>query len=373
MKRALLISTVSGFVPQFEGGNVHILQSLGYEIHYASNFHNVFYGKTNEKMESLNMICHQIDFERSPFRLTKNIHAYRQLKKLARRGMFSLVHCHTPMGGALGRIAFKKCKACRVYYTAHGFHFYKGAPASNWMLYYPAERLLSKWTDVLITINKEDYKRAKKFQAKKVVYIPGVGIDLDKYMKNELDISKKREALGLSETDRVVLSVGELNQNKNHKVIIKALSGLRQLNITYLLCGEGPLKQELIEEARLCNVKLVCLGYRLDVAEIYRIADIFVFPSKREGLSVALMEAMASGLPVVCSKIRGNQDLIKNEENGLLCRNEKDYEIAIKRLLCDQALCRKFSNQNRITIKKFSKEEVEKTMKREYIQADSYC
>lgn len=371
MKRALLITTVSGFIPQFEETNVRTLQNLGYEVHYASNFHNVFYGKSNDKLESLNMTCHQIDFERSPYHIFSNIRAYRQLKKLTEEERFNLVHCHTPMGGALGRMAFKACNGCRIYYTAHGFHFYKGAPIRNWMLYYPVERFLSRWTDVLITINMEDYKRAKNFRAKRVIYIPGVGIDLDKYIKNDLDLNKKRKIIGLSDKDKVILSVGELNRNKNHKVIIKALSGLEELNITYLVCGEGPLKQELIEAARQRKVKLICLGYRLDLAEIYQIADVFAFPSQREGLSVALMEAMACGLPCIVSNIRGNSDLIRDNENGFLCKNEKEYGIAIKRLLCDPVLCKKISENNLMTIKKFSKDEVKKIMKREYIQADT--
>ena len=180
-KKALLVTTVSGFVPQFEMGNVAILKELGYEVHYASNFHNPSYGTDNKRLDGTGIICHQIDFERSPFN-KRNIQAYKQLVNIMKEEKIDLVHCHTPMGAVLARLAAKKCGIRNVIYTAHGFHFFKGASIKNWLIYYTVERFLSGFTDTQICINMEDYSNAKKFKAKNVEYIAGVGIDVSKIL-----------------------------------------------------------------------------------------------------------------------------------------------------------------------------------------------
>src|SRR5699024_1671436 len=112
----------------------------------------------------------------------------------------------------------------KVLYTAHGFHFYDGAPLKNWLLYYPVEKWLSRYTDTLITINQEDYKRAQTFKANQVEYIPGVGIDLGNIQVNKEKVSKLKKNLELSTDDFVLCSIGELNHNKNHNVVLEALS-----------------------------------------------------------------------------------------------------------------------------------------------------
>ena len=175
-RKALLVTHVSGFVPQFEMNNVRILQRLGYEVHYASNFHTPSYGTDNHRLDGTGIICHQIDFVRSPFD-KRNFQVYRQMVELMRREDFSLVHCHTPMGGVMARLAAHVTGTGPVIYTAHGFHFFKGASWKNWLFYYPMEKFLSRYTDQQICINREDYELAKrKFHAKYVDYVPGVGI-----------------------------------------------------------------------------------------------------------------------------------------------------------------------------------------------------
>lgn len=190
----------------------------------------------------------------------------------------------------------------------------------NWLVYYPVEKMLSRWTDVLITINHEDYARAKKkFHAGKTYYLPGIGIDLERFHAGDAQtIQQKRQELGLQPEDVFLLSVGELSDRKNHVVVIEAMKQLVQKHsqLRYFICGQGEKKQELqqlIQKYHLeDHVKL--LGFRTDVAELCQAADVFVFPSKQEGLPVALMEAMACGVPVVCSRIRGNTDLIQEEK-----------------------------------------------------------
>lgn len=271
---------------------------------------------------------YNIDFERNPIK-PNNIRAYKELKKIINEEQYDIIHCHTPVGAMLTRLAAKKArkKGTKVIYTAHGFHFYKGAPLINWLVYYPVEKWLSRYTDVLITINQEDYKRAKKFKAGKVYYVPGVGIDLEKFNVGKIDKVKKREEIGVKSDAFMLLSVGELVPNKNHEVVIRALSDLKKQNkldaIEYVICGQGVYEKDLKKLAEELNVidRVHFLGYRCDIYEICNSADLFVFMSHREGLPVALMEAMACGLPIICSNTRGNTDLIEDSVTGLISKN----------------------------------------------------
>ena len=320
MKRVLIVTTVSGFVPQFEMNNVRILQEMGYEVHYASNFKNPHYGKDNHRLGGTGIVCHQVDFVRSPFRLIRNVRAYAQIRKLMRENQFQMVHCHTPMGGVLARLGARKYRrtGTKVLYTAHGFHFYKGAPVFNWLFYYPVEWLLARWTDVLITINEEDYQRAKRFplpENGRVEKVNGVGIDIEAYRDIKVNREEKRRELGIPLEAYLLVSVGELTKRKNHQIVVRALASMQkecvEKKIRYLICGEGSERGHLEKLAQKSGLRGVVLmpGYRTDVREILAVSDCFVFPSKQEGLPVALMEAMAVGLPCICSDVRGNRDL----------------------------------------------------------------
>lgn len=251
---------------------------------------------------------------RSPLKKS-NFKTINEIKTIVTEGKYDIVHCHTPIAAACTRFACKRMRkeGTKVFYTAHGFHFYKGAPKKNWMIYYPIEKLCARWTDVLITINKEDYELAKKkLHAKQVEYVPGVGIDVDKFANTIVDKAAKRRMIGVPEDAFLLLSVGELNENKNHQIVIKALAEVNDAKIHYAIAGTGPKKDELEKLAEDLNVNLHLIGYRSDVAELYKAADIYILPSIREGLNVSIMEAMASGLPVICGRIRGNVDLVDN-------------------------------------------------------------
>lgn len=313
-KKALLVTTVSGFVPQFEMNNVRILQNMGFEVHYAANYNTPSYGNDNHRLDGTGIIRHQIDFVRSPFK-TANLRVYRQLCSLMEKESFQLVHCHTPMGGVMARLAAHATHTGPVIYTAHGFHFFKGAKPVNWLCYYPMERFLSRYTDQQICINHEDYQRAKKdFHARYTDYIPGVGIDPSRIPHpTREDIKKKKAELGLPSDKIILLSSGELIKRKNHETILKALNQLKdETNIHYLLCGQGKLDAYLREMAEKMGIShmITFAGYREDILEILQAADLFLFPSYQEGLPMALLEAMASGLPIICSDIRGSQDLM---------------------------------------------------------------
>lgn len=227
----------------------------------------------------------------------------------------------------------------KVIYTAHGFHFYDGAPKKNWILYYPIEKYVSKYTDVLITINKEDYKRAiSHFHEKRTFYVPGVGVDVKKFSDVCIDRNKRRKELGVSPEDFLLISVGELSVRKNQIVVLKALAEIKRKNpeisaqFKYILVGQGKLEEEYKKfiQSHSLEKTVTLLGFRTDIPELLKASDLFVFPSLQEGLPMALMEAMASGLPIVCSRIRGNVDLIEDGENGYLCDPGSDEEFTVK-------------------------------------------
>ena len=374
-KKALLVTTVSGFVPQFEMPNVAILKDLGYEIHYASNFNNPSYGTDNKRLEGTGIICHQVDFERSPFN-KKNLQAYKQLVKIMKDENIDLVHCHTPMGAVLARLAAKKCGIKDVLYTAHGFHFFKGASIKNWLIYYPVERFLSRYTGTQICINIEDFNNAKKFKAANVEYIAGVGIDT-KGIKVKSDIEDKekdelKKELNLKDTDRILITAGEMIERKNQKFLLEVVKKIKEKenSIKLIVCGHGRLEHFLKAKAKELGIEnnVIFTGYRTDIYKILGLAEIFLFSSLQEGLPVAVMEAMAVGLPVVCSNVRGNADLIDNEKGGyVLDKFDSDrWSDSIYSLLMDKNRLKSFGEYNMNRIKEYDRSNVEKEMRRIY-------
>ena len=363
MKKVLIVASVISFIEWFNKENVDFLKNdLGCEVHLACNLdymEDTDIERTKryiEKIETDGIILHNVPFARSPLK-PENIKAYKILKNIICSNSFDLIHCHTPVAAMITRLACRKVrkKGTKVFYTAHGFHFYKGAPKLNWLIYYPIEKICSYFTDVLITINKEDFALAqKKMKAKKVEYVPGVGIEVEKFANPGVTREQKREELGIPQDAKLLISVGELNRNKNHETVIKAI---KDLDVYYLIAGRGDLQnhlQNLIDELNLSDrVKL--LGYRTDVAELYAASDVFVFPSFREGLPVSMMEAMASGLPCVASKIRGNVDLIVDGEGGYFCfpTSQVEFKNSIERILTNDSLNANMSQANIQKAKKF--------------------
>lgn len=318
-EKVLLLASVASMIDQFNMGNIRLLLEMGYEVHVACNFlegntcSRARILKLRQILDQWRVVWHQWDCPRSIRPLSKCVAAYQQLQILARVHRFAWMHCQSPVGGALARIAAHQ-RGIRVIYTAHGFHFFRGAPIWNWMLYYPAERLLSRWSDVLIVINKEDGRLAKnRMFAKKLCYVPGVGIDTDLFRQHTNSLRRScRRKYGIPENAFLLLSVGELSRRKNHQAVLNALSAMKSQDCWYLICGQGELKSSLQKQAEALGIagKVRMTGFLEDPAEVYGAADLFVFPSRQEGLPAALMEAMAAGLPAVASDIRGNRELL---------------------------------------------------------------
>ena len=216
-------------------------------------------------------------------------------------------------------------------YTAHGFHFHKGSSLVSWLAYYPVEWLMAPLTDLLLTMNREDYALARKrMHARRVEYVPGVGIDTTRFAFHRDDRQEKRQELGFGESDFMILTVAEMNKNKNQSMVLKALEKLKDtpefVHMKYLICGMGDYESVLQQEAEDLGIAghVFFMGYRKDIPAIHRCCDLFAFMSYREGLPVALMEAMSSGIPIVCAKIRGNTDLIEDHVSGIFSENSPE-------------------------------------------------
>ena len=323
-----------------------------------------------EELETIGCGVHEISFNRNPLSL-ENIKAYKAIKKLILDKNYNIVHTHTPVASVIVRLACMNIDSVKVMYTAHGFHFYEGAPKINWLTYYPIEKFLSKHTDQLITINYEDYKIANNnFNAKNLSYVPGVGLDLKHNTKNKNNGESVREELGISKNDFVLLSVGELNNNKNHQTIIKALSKLQIDNAHYIICGEGQKEEDLNTMVKDLNLvgKVHLLGFRKDVFDFYEISDVYILPSFREGLSRSLMEAMAAELAIVCSDIRGNRDLIEDGVGGYLVKPDdtEGFVYAIEKLHAEPELKSKFEKYNYNKIDKYEMKVVLESLEKVY-------
>lgn len=344
-KRVLFVATVvKTHIMQFHIPYLKMLQEMGWETAVAAR--NDYENPEDCRIPYCDAY-YDIPFERTPWKLG-NVKSFWMLKKVIDEGGYDLIHCHTPVGALLARLAAAKARkrGTKVMYTAHGFHFFTGAPLRNWLLFFPAEWLLAPMTDVLLTINQEDYRRAKKcIRTKRIEYVPGVGIRTDKFRSEPVDCRKKRLELGYGEQDFLLLTVAEMTMNKNHATILRALALLKNdpgfESMHYLICGRGDMREKLEAEVRRLGLEdhVNFLGYRDDAPALYRCCDLFVFMPFREGLSVALMEAMSSRMPIVCTKIRGNTDLIEDGVSGIFSENNpKALAEAIRRLYGDPDL-----------------------------------
>lgn len=327
MKKALYVATVDIHIKSFHLPYLKLLKDMGYEVHVATNGYEEFPNCD---------VKHTICIERSPYKFN-NIKAIKQLKEIIKKEKFDIIHCHTPMGSVVTRLAAKKSRknGTKVIYTAHGFHFYKGAPIINWLLFYPVEKYLAKYTDTLITINNEDYQLAKrKFsrRCKNIEYVPGVGIDPEKFnfSLTEKEKMELRKSLGLKKDDFVMIYPARLDKNKNQGFLIDCMELLIKghKDIHLLLPGKDELNgyyQKKVKEKHLEN-NIHFLGFRDDIPKLMKISNLALSSSLREGLPINLIEAMCCNLPIVALECRGVSDLITGD-NSCLVKNDNKNKI----------------------------------------------
>lgn len=364
MKRILYVSTVSSTINSFLVPHIKALIQNGNLVDCAANLDYELNIDIDKDLHDIGVRFFQLSFSRSPFD-TENIKAFKKLIKIQEENKYDIVHLHTPIASAYGRLLKLKFPNLRIIYTAHGFHFFKGAPLINWIVYYPIEKFMARYTDDIITMNSEDYERAKRLNFKNVYKLNGVGVDLEKYTLNNFDKNYIRKKLGLKETDFVILMIAEVNKNKNHKQMIDAIEILKNKgikNIKVICAGDGDIFDKTcsyIKEKKLEN-NIKMLGFRTDVNELIVACDIGILMSYREGLPRNIMELMACGKPIIGTNIRGIRDLVENEVNGYLVRlsDISDTANAIERLYLDRKIYKIMSGNCKVKIKNFSIEKV---------------
>lgn len=330
MKKVLYVTTVSRTINAFLIPHINMLLDNGYEVHCACSIDK----PVDKELQRKGVKIFEVPFSRNPLGIG-NIKAFIKLEELQRINNYDIVHVHTPIAAIYGRLLKLSFPSLRTIYTAHGYHFLKGGSKLGWILYYPIEKIMAKFTDVIININKEDYEITKeRLKPKKCYLLNGVGLDLREYKKlSSKEIQEKRKEFGLNDKDFVVLMIAEINKNKNHIQLINAMDILKDKypNIKVLCIGDGTLKESLEKQIILRNLQnnIFMLGYRLDVNKLINISDIGILLSRREGLPRNIMEFMACGRKVIATDIRGCRDLICDETIGTLV-NVDDYESTAK-------------------------------------------
>lgn len=363
--KVLFVATVYRHLAAFHIPLFKLLQNWGYEVQAAASPE----GRGKEEVEAVGVQCWDIPFSRSPASL-QNFSAYWKLKTLLKRNHYALIHVHTPVAAWIGRLAAKCTRQGPVLYTAHGFHFYKGAPWHYWAFYYPLERLAACWTDGLIVINREDYERAKKMgfkEGKNLFYVHGVGVDLEKFSTFPLDHKLIRKEMGLGADDVIVTCIAEFTPTKNHAFLFGAwkVLGKEEPRARLVLVGDGPLRRIMEDKVKKEKIPHVhFLGFRSDVPLLLQITDILVLTSKREGLPRSIMEAMAAGKPVVATNVRGSRDLVENEVTGLLVKlgDVKGLAEALLRLIRNAEVRERMGKAGQERIKVYSLERVSQEM-----------
>lgn len=370
MKKVLFAATVDSHILHFHLPYLKWFKKQGYEVHVATN---------GEEEIPYCDVKHKINFERSPIKIN-NLKAIKQLRKIINNEKFNIIHCHTPMGSVVTRIAAMKSRKkynTKVIYTAHGFHFFKGAPILNWIIFYPIEKWLAKYTDCLITINEEDYNLAKnKFKAKQIELVNGVGVDENKFKFKMLNEEKKylKTELKITDDDFVVIYPAELSKRKNQEMLLKAIKLLKNEGYNYiklLLPGKDSMNGKYQKLARNLEIdeNVRFLGYRKDIPKLMKISNLAISTAKQEGLPVNIIEAMMCELPVIATDCRGNRDLIKNGFNGYIINDNNVMELVnfIKEVLNNNIIREKMVNNSKKEINKYYLSNILKEMEEIYI------
>lgn len=381
--KALIVSSVYGFLTKFERQNVEILQRMGFEVHYASNSDNVVYEDSQEELEKMHVAYHDIGIYQSPMYVKQNRKAVKELRKLIKEEHIDVVHCHTPTGGMVAR---KACKGLPVYviYTAHGFHFYEGGGWLHNLIFRTAESWMSRNTDTIVTINRYDEAAAREMHARNVYRMPGVGVDRERFALTTQEMrTQARERLGIPEDAFYMISVGELRENKNQMTVLKTLAAIASQETAlehtiYGIIGSGRQRAEMeqfIEEHNIKNY-VRFYGYQEDVRIYLQAADVLIFPSIREGLGMAALEALTTGLPVIATANRGSKEYIKSGVNGYFVPNFdiEAYERAMRAIYEDRSWhTQERRAEIRESVAAFRKEATANVMRKVYSDAKNQC
>ena len=376
MKRALLLAPMGSVHRRFNQANIAALQSLGLQVELCANFENgngpeIHNQSFVEECEIRGIKTHSIPFARHS--LTGSLKCLSQLKELLSREQYDLVHTHTETGGLLLRLAHAEKGKSKLVFTPHGMSFWKGSSLKSQLVYKPLERWICSGMDMNLGMNREELEYLESWDRNNATYVHGIGLDLSRFESHNDPTKAVRKEFLLNTNEKMVVSVGELDNNKNHITVIRALAKLGRKDWKYVICGVGPNKDMLLQEAERLELKehVVLAGYRSDIPEILNAADIFVFPSFHEGMPVSVLEAMACSLPVICSAIRGNVDVVKDGDNGYLFKPSDSDTLSreISLLMDNETLRQQMGTKNKKVVKKFSLGAVTEELKAIYSKA----
>lgn len=361
MKRALLLAPMGSVHRRFNQANIAALQSLGLQVELCANFENgngpeIHNQSFVEECGIRGVKTHSIPFARHS--LTGSLKCLSQLKELLSREQYDLVHTHTETGGLLLKLAHSEKGKSKFIFTPHGMSFWKGSSLKSQLVYRPLERWICSAMDMNLGMNMEEVENLEQWNKRTAHYVHGVGLNVARMQNPSRSREQLREEFGLTESDKFIVSIGELDDNKNHITVIKALATLGRKDFKYVVCGVGTNKDMLLAEAECTGLKenVILAGYRSDIPDVLNAADIFVFPSFHEGMPVSALEAMACSLPVVCSAIRGNVDVVKDGDNGYLFKpsdvDTLSRQIAL--LMDNEALRQQMGAKNKKIVREFS-------------------
>ena len=360
---------------RFNKANINALQEMGYEVELCANFENgdgpeIHNQKFVEECTEKGIKTHSIAFARHS--LTGSLKCLPQLKKLLMQEKYNIVHAHTETGGLLLKLSSGAKGAAKFFYTPHGMSFWKGSSLKSQLIYKPLEHWICSVMDVNLGMNMEELDNLKRWNKRTAAYVHGIGLNVARMQSPVRSRNEVRKEFGLKNNDSFIVSIGELDDNKNHITVIRALEKLGHKDFKYVVCGVGPNKNVLQDEATRLGLdkNVFCAGYRSDIPDVLNAADIFVFPSYHEGLPVSALEAMACGLPIICSEIRGNVDIVKDGENGFLFPPSDIVTLSNKiSLLIDNLHMRnEMGLKNKNIVKQFSLQAVSEELKIIYSQ-----
>lgn len=347
MTKVLYIATSDIHLATFHIPYLNWLSSEGIQVDIAVE------NRGNLNFENVSTVYH-LDFTRSLLNPAL-LASYRKLKKIIDEGEYDIIHCHTPIPSMLARLASRSARkrGAKVLYTAHGFHFYKGAPLSKWLVYYTAEYILSRFTDAVITINSEDFGYVNnKMLHKDSYFIKGIGVDSSRFKPLDNEGRRlKRLELGIEPNKFVLLYVAEFIPRKNHQFIIKAIEILQKSipDLLVLFAGKGILLEDMKSLAKELEVEksVRFLGFRTDVHLLSAIADVGISSSKHEGLGLGLTEEMFCKVPIVASFDRGHKEMVVHGVNGYMFKqgNTREFLEYITQLYQDENLRRRMGEE----------------------------
>ena len=321
--KILIVATIAGAIEDFILPFVRHFRGQGWQVDGVA----VDITGNQACVAALNSVW-DVPWSRNPLDPRNLFNAVPQIQEIVIQGNYDLVHVHTPVAAFVTRYAIAQLKIKhkpQVIYTAHGFHFHQqGNPLTN-LIFLNLERIAGRWTDYLITINREDEAAARQHHLlsdERIYYTPGIGLELDKYDGNQitkLQIAAIRQELELKDQDVLLLTVAEFTPNKRHRDQLLALKQLNRPEVHLAFAGDGdtrPEMEQLAEELSL-NQQVHFLGFRYDIPALICASRSLLLTSRREGLPRSIMEAFCAATPVIGTKIRGIQDLLA-DNCGLL-------------------------------------------------------